>query len=134
MKSIPANSAVMAALQANTPVLLDETVNDAIVDSILAGKVFPGDLVYHSDEHVISPELQEQLTKRFAAAGWQLHFRTGTTQHPHVHAYIAGEDARYLPVIKQPSGYGKRPVQRSWSEKLLQLFPQLFARLRPCST
>ena len=82
MKPIPEKSSVMAAMQATSDVFMEETatLNDAIVDAIAAGKVYPGNLVYHNDERIISPELQQQLFERFDKAGWQLHFIIGSPE------------------------------------------------------
>ena len=129
MKPIPEKSSVMAVMQAAAPVFLDEmaTINDAIVDAIAAGKVYPGNLVYHSDERIIAPELQEQLFERFEKAGWRLHFIVGSEQYPHIHIYIAGEGARYIPVIRQPDSERRGKVKtksalRSFFSWLLCLF------------
>ena len=98
MKQVPEKSAVMAAMQAASPIFLEEiaTINDAIVDAIAAGKVKPGNLVYRNVERIISPELQQQLLDRFDKAGWQLHFIVGSPRNPHIHVYIAGEGALYI--------------------------------------
>lgn len=113
MKPIPERSSVVAAMQATSPVLLEDlaTLNDAIVDAIAAGKVYPGNLVYHNDERIISPELQQQLFERFDKAGWQLHFIIGSPEHPHIHIYIAGDGAHYLPVIRQPDAARREKVK-----------------------
>ncbi len=113
MKPIPEKSSVMAAMQATSDVFLEETttLNDAIVDAIAAGKVYPGNLVYHNDERIISPELQQQLLERFDKAGWQLYFIIGSPEHPHIHIYIAGEGARYIPVIRQPNSERRTKVK-----------------------
>ncbi len=132
MKSIPEKSSAVAAVEASSRVHLNDVaaLNDVIVDAIAAGKVYPGNLVYHSRAHILSTEQQEQLSQRFDRAGWQLHFRTGTAEHPHIHIYIAGEGARYLPVIPQPDEERRRPLKSvPFSQVLASWFPSIFAKV-----
>ena len=133
MKSIPEKSSALASVEAASAVHLHSTtaLNDAIVDAIAAGKVYPGNIVYHSPDQILSAVQQEELSLRFARAGWELHFRVGTAQYPHIHIYIAGEGASYLPVIPQPEPFRRRPAGPTLWQRLAKRLAKHLCKASP---